>query len=95
MFILLFFIFSNFKTIYFSTKSISSIASSVEKKTAEERKNRSNTFNSNKLENCPPSTVSGVHFAFLHLAYFRNYKQIHLKRLPISSQEELTSQSKS
>ena len=48
-------------------KSISSIASSVYEITAEERTNETNTYNSLKLENYPPSTVSGLHFAILHL----------------------------
>ena len=48
-------------------KSISSIESSVQKKTAQEMTKDSNTYNSFKLENCQPSTVSGHHFLDLHL----------------------------
>ena len=48
-------------------KSISSIESSVQKKTAQEMTKDSNTYNSFKLENCQPSTVSGHHFLVWHL----------------------------
>jgi len=48
-------------------KSISSIESSVQKETAQEMTKDSNTYNSFKLENCQPSTVSGHHFLILHL----------------------------
>ena len=69
----LFFIFSHFQTIYFSTKSIYSIASSIQKKTSQERRNETNPYNSFKLENCNPSTVSVLHFAILHL--FQKFKK--------------------
>ena len=46
-------------------KSISSIESSVQKETSQEMKKETN--NSVKLENCQSSTVSGHHFAILHL----------------------------
>ena len=48
-------------------KSISSTESSVQKKTAQEMTKDSNTYNSFKLENCQPSTVSGHHFLILDL----------------------------
>ena len=40
---------------------------SVQKKTAQEMTKDFNTYNSFKLENCQPSTVSGHHFVNLHL----------------------------
>ena len=48
-------------------KSISSIESAVQKKTAQEMTKDYNTYNSFKLENCQLSTVSGHHFLILHL----------------------------
>ena len=49
------------------SKSISSIASSVEKKTPQEMTKYSSTYNSFKVENCQPSTLSAHHFENLQL----------------------------
>ena len=73
---LLFFIFPNFQTFYFLNKGISSITSSVHKETAEETTKETNTYNSFKLENCPPRLGSILQFYI----YFRNHQKITFKR---------------
>ena len=91
MLILLFCIFSNFQTIYFSNKAFPALQIRFRRKLLKKGKKRYHTYNSNKLENCPLSKASDLHFVFY--IYFRNHtkKKKHLKR-PFSSHEESTRQ---
>ena len=75
--------FQIFKLFYFS-KNIFSIASSVLKKTAEKRTKVSNTYKSLKLENYPPSTVSGLHFNFIYILEITKKTKKKKKKQPFS-----------
>ena len=82
---MLFFIFSNFQTIYFLAKVFPALQVRFRRKLL--KKGKKYLIHTTQINwKTVPHLVSILHFYI----YFKNYKKIHLKRLPFSSFEELT-----